>query len=212
MKGLMRRVTSENPQIVLASGSPRRLELMRMLGFDPRVRVSAVEEVLKPGESGEAYTSRLCREKAAGVQKTLNSEDPDWILAADTIVELDGQILEKPKDIADAVDMLRTLSGRAHCVTTSFCWLDRTSGTEVVRSISAQVWFRELDDDTIRNYVATGEPMDKAGAYGVQGIGACLVARVEGSYHTVVGLPICEVIESLDAAGGLAAFPFARRR
>lgn len=208
----MKRVTSENPQIVLASGSPRRLELMRMLGFDPRVRVSAVEELLQAGESGESYTSRLCREKAVGVRNTLNSEDPDWILAADTVVELDGQILEKPTSIADAVEMLRGLSGRSHIVTTSFCWLDRSSGEDLVRSVSAKVWFRDLCDDTIRNYVATGEPMDKAGAYGVQGIGACLVSRIEGSYHTVVGLPICEVIKSLDEAGGLAAFPFVRRR
>jgi septum formation protein len=208
----MKRVTSENPQIVLASGSPRRLELMRMLGFDPRVRVSAVEEVLRAGETGESYTSRLCREKAAGVRETLNSEDPDWILAADTVVECDGHILEKPADIADAVDMLRSLSARSHTVTTSFCWLDRSSGAEAVRSVSAKVWFRELDDDTIRHYVATGEPMDKAGAYGVQGIGACLVSRIEGSYHAVVGLPICEVIQTLDEAGGLAAYPFARRR
>lgn len=205
-------VTSQNTQIVLASGSPRRLELMRLLGFDPRVRVSAVAEVRAAHENGEAYTRRLCLEKAQTVASTLNELDPAWILAADTVVEFEDTVLEKPEDFDHACAMLRQLSGREHTVTTSFCWLNRMTQRHEVVSVAAGVTFRSLDDEAIANYVRTGEPMDKAGAYGIQGVGAFLVASISGSYHTIVGLPICEVVTSLQALGGLGAFPFSGER
>lgn len=204
----MKQLSSINRQMVLASGSPRRLELMRMLGFDPCVRVSSVLEILAPGEIGETYTRRLSQEKAAAVAAGLSDDDPSWVLAADTVVEFDEHILEKPLDFDDACRMLRMLSDRTHRVTTSFTWLERTTGTQAVRSVTADVRFRALPDEMIHNYVKTGEPMDKAGAYGIQGVGASLVSRIDGSYHTIVGLPICEVVETLRELGGLTEFPF----
>lgn len=202
-------ISIDNRQMVLASGSPRRLELMRMIGFDPRVHVSAVPEIVTDGESGREYTRRLAVEKARAVRLTLNEHDPEWILAADTVVEAAGKILEKPADVAEGVAMLKSMVGTSHRVTTSFCWLNRLTAESVVQSVTATVFFRDADDDTLWRYVKTGEPMDKAGAYGAQGVGAFLIERVEGSYHAVVGLPICQVVESLTALGGLVDFPFA---
>ena len=207
----MNALTFANTQMVLASGSPRRLELMRMMGFDPRVRVSSVDEVPDHGEDGTAYTRRLCREKAEAVRHSLNDDDPHWILAADTVVERDGQILEKPHTTEHAFEMLCELRGCAHTVTTSFCWLHRGGHLSDVGTVTATVFFRDVEDTALRNYIQTGEPMDKAGAYGAQGIGAFLVERIDGSYHTIVGLPVGEVIESLTALGGLTEFPFVEK-
>lgn len=200
---------------ILASGSPRRLELMANLGFSPTVRVSSVPEQRGDQESPSDYTRRLALAKAEAVRGELvgSAEPLDWILAADTIViveDNDGRevVLEKPADARQATAMLTRLSGRAHTVETAFCWLQRSSGRARVESVRARVEFRQLGPAMIARYVATGEPMDKAGAYGIQDIGAALVRRIEGSYFAVVGLPICEVVETLDALGGLRDFPF----
>lgn len=201
--------------IILASGSPRRLELVKKVGFIPQVQVSQVPEAIQPGEAPRDYTRRLARTKAEAVRAELaeDSAKPGWILAADTIVVLpqegaDPAVLEKPADEAQARAMLRRLSGRLHEVITSFCWLDRFSGALAVESVHAQVQFRELSDQLIARYVATGEPADKAGAYGIQDIGSALVRRIEGSYFAIVGLPVCEVVESLQKLGGASGFPW----
>lgn len=189
--------------------------LMKNLGFLPDVVVSAVEEVRGPQETPGEYTRRLAAAKAQAVRAKLagDSARPAWILAADTIVilENDGEapiVLEKPADAADAARMLRQLSGREHVVETSFHWLQRFSGQSAAGSVRARVEFRVLDEAMIARYVASGEPADKAGAYGIQDIGSALVRRVEGSYFAVVGLPVCEVVETLQALGGLDDFPF----
>lgn len=202
-------VTEKDRGIVLASGSPRRLELCEKVGFDPVVEVSDVPEAIRPGETPEKYTRRLAHEKAADVARRLGDRDgPNWVLAADTVVVLDGDVLEKPADADEAVVMLLRLSGREHVVITSFCWLSRDSGEFRVESVPADVRFRTIDENRARRYAATGEPLDKAGAYGIQDLGGVFVDHIEGSFFTIVGLPIAEVVEALDQLGGLGDFPF----
>jgi septum formation protein len=209
-------VSSEHPGIVLASGSPRRLELTRRIGFEPHVVVSNIPEVCAEGESPQEYTRRLALLKAQDVARRLEGEKdmPAWILAADTIVVRDGELLEKPVDEEDARRMLRTLSGQWHRVITTFCWLSRIpvegSLPHGVYSVEAKVLFRVLSEEMIRRYVETGEPMDKAGAYGIQDVGGTIVRAIEGSYFCVVGLPVCEIIEALQGLGGLADYPFTK--
>ncbi|RDV39262.1 septum formation inhibitor Maf [Bradymonadaceae bacterium TMQ3] len=208
-------ITKSSPRVVLASGSPRRLELMQRLGFEPLVYKSDIEEIPRAGESPEAYTLRLAREKGEAVADALagTPELPGWVLSADTIVTLDGDVLEKPVDEADACAMLARLSGARHEVITAYCWTWRAPGQPVEARISkavavrADVWMRELSEENIRRYVASGEPMDKAGSYGIQDLGSTFVRRIEGSYFCVVGLPVCEVVETLEELGGLKGFP-----
>ena len=203
-------LSAQRPAFILASGSPRRVELTRQLGLEPLVHKSDVPEAPEPGESALQYTRRLAAQKAAHVAQQLAHRDelPAWVLSADTVVVLDGQILEKPRDAAHARQMLRALSGRAHEVITAFCWRSRLEPERAqTHHVITQVYFKALDEDTIARYVATGEPMDKAGAYGIQGLGGALIARVEGSYTCVVGLPVAEVIDALRELGGISAFP-----
>jgi septum formation protein len=206
-------VDDNNRQIILASGSPRRRELLTHLGFEPCVIVSDVPEQPAPGEDGTAYTRRLAESKAHAVATNISADHalPRWILAADTVVTLRGRILEKPADAAHAVQMLQDLSGTTHEVITSFCWLDRAGEACAVRTVVTEVEFLQLDQASIERYVATGEPMDKAGAYGAQGVAGVFVSAIRGSYTCVVGLPVTEVVATLRELGALAAFPFARR-
>ncbi|RAL23561.1 hypothetical protein DL240_05220 [Lujinxingia litoralis] len=208
-------ITATSPQVVLASGSPRRLELMERLGFEPLVYKSDIEEVRGADESPEAYTLRLAREKGAAVAEALadRRDLPGWVLSADTIVVFEGDVLEKPVDAADAEAMLRRMAGKRHEVVTAYCWTWRAPGqpasarVQEARAVRADVWMRELSEEHIVRYVASGEPMDKAGSYGIQDLGGALVRRIEGSYFCVVGLPVCEVVETLEALGGLKGFP-----
>lgn len=188
---------------------------MGNLGFLAHVRVSSVPEQRGAKESPSDYTRRLALAKAEAVRDEMRGEREqlDWILAADTIVIIqrnDGRdvVLEKPADPDEAAAMLARLSGRVHTVETSFCWLQRSTGRSQVKSVRADVEFRVLSEAMIARYVATGESLDKAGGYGIQDVGAALVRRIEGSYFTVVGLPVCEVVESLMELGGLQGFPF----
>lgn len=206
-------ITSSDRRFILASGSPRRRELMSALGFEPIVLVSSVPEERASGEAPAAYTERLARQKAEAVRERISQshagEDlPRFILAADTIVVLGDEVLEKPRDAAHACEMLAALSGTTHQVITSFCWLDRVGGEKLVRSNSADVHFRELSTGMIARYVATGEPFDKAGAYGIQGLAGAFVSGIEGSYTTIVGLPVSAVVVALEELGGLEEFPF----
>ncbi|QDG54487.1 septum formation inhibitor Maf [Persicimonas caeni] len=206
----MAQINDTNRRFILASGSPRRLELMSNLGFEPEVRVSSIPEQRQPEESPTDYTRRLALAKAEDVRDSLEDEDalPDWILAADTIVIFDGEVLEKPADADDAFQMLRNMSGRDHVVETSFCWLQRSTGRSSVCTVQADVEFRELTDEMIHRYLDSGEPFDKAGSYGIQLLGSAFVRSVDGSYFAVVGLPVCEVVEELQKLGGLEGFPF----
>lgn len=183
---------STTQKIILASGSPRRAELLRDAGLAFEVRVPEIDEAPRPGEAPDAFVMRTAREKAESMP-----HGPSVILAADTAVVDGARILGKPADPEEAANMLRALSGRTHQVMTGVClrFPDRTDCFH----IETRVTFRALSEKEIRDYVSTGEPMDKAGAYAIQGGAAKMVRRVEGSYSNVVGLPLCEVIEKLEA-------------
>ncbi len=178
--------------LILASRSPRRRRLLRLLGVRFAVRPARISETTRPGESPDACAVRLAREKALAVASRLprSRRERALILAADTVVVIGGTILGKPRDEADARRMLRLLSGRTHRVVTGVAvW--RGSGRRLLsgRSVT-QVTFLPLSRADIARYVATGEPMDAAGAYAIQGLASAFIPRIEGSYSNVVGLPL----------------------
>lgn len=178
--------------LTLASASPRRKQLLEMLGIPIEVIPSLVPEVRAPHEDPIAYVRRLAHAKARSVPGT-------WVLGADTTVILGGEILEKPADAADAFRMLRRLAGRTHEVATAVAL---AHGRQVLEAVDVtKVTFRGADDAFLRAYVATGEPMDKAGAYGIQGFGAALVDRLEGDFFGVMGLPVRKVLDLLGQTG-----------
>lgn len=184
------------PRVILASQSPRRRELLDLVGIRHEVRPADVDETPLPGEQPVPHAQRLARAKAA----TLAGGNPDAVvIAADTIVVIDDEILGKPTDQAAARRMLRQLSGREHMVFTAVAV---AHGHRTVSSVEqVAVAFRELDDAEIAAYVATGEPMDKAGSYGIQGFGATIVRRVEGDYFAVMGLPLVRLVTLLRELG-----------
>lgn len=185
--------------LLLASRSPRRAEFLRMLGvaFEP-VDVEIDESPL-PAEAPATYVRRLACGKARAAFAGCPARGLP-VLAADTTVVLDGAILGKPTDVADACAMLARLAGRPHEVLTGVALIDR-HGSRRDTVVSTRVIFRALTSAEIAAYVATGEPADKAGSYGIQGLGGALVSRIEGSYSNVVGLPLAETLELLGAAG-----------
>ncbi|MFW0767890.1 nucleoside triphosphate pyrophosphatase [Trabulsiella odontotermitis] len=179
--------------LYLASGSPRRQELLTQLGITFEKVVPGIEEQRRPQESAPQYVSRLAREKAqAGVALTAENLP---VLGADTIVILNGEVLEKPRDGEHAAAMLRLLSGKTHQVMTAVALADSEHMLDCL--VVTDVTFRVLSEQDIADYVASGEPLDKAGAYGIQGLGGCFVRRINGSYHAVVGLPLVETYELL---------------
>jgi septum formation protein len=200
--------------LVLASASPRRQELLRSAGIAITVQPTSIPEVPLDGEAPKTFAERLAREKAWAIFKERPNE---FVLGADTIVVVDKQILGKPKDAADAARMLRLLSGRSHQVITGICLMGPRSGgitaenpdakseTSLgdVRSETTIVHVSPLSDDEIRTYIATGEPMDKAGAYAIQGMASRWIPRIEGDYANVVGLPIALVYRMLKERGGV---------
>lgn len=183
--------------LVLASSSPRRQELLRAAAIPFSAMAADVPEVPRPGEAPLDYARRLARDKAHAVLQQLTSGD--WVLGADTIVVVDEHILEKPADQQDAARMLRLLSGRTHQVTTGVCLLG--PGFEDVRAETTEVTFDRLAEDEISMYVAHGEPMDKAGAYAIQGIASRWICRLDGCYFNVVGLPVPLVYRMLREHG-----------
>ncbi len=179
--------------LYLASGSPRRRELLTQLGLHFERLSAEVEEQRRVGEAAEHYVLRLAREKAqAGV--TVAEQDLP-VLGADTIVVLNGEVLEKPRDEQHAREMLAKLSGATHQVLTAVALADRHQQLDCL--VTTEVTFRSLSAEDIAAYVASGEPMDKAGAYGIQGLGGNFVRKINGSYHAVVGLPLVETTELL---------------
>jgi septum formation protein len=191
-------------RIILASASPRRRELLGQLGLAFEVVVSGLDERPWPREMPASYALRNAADKAREVAQRVDGQGDTLIIAADTIVVVDDQILEKPVDAAHAVEMLRRLSGRWHEVMTGLCVGHRTRDGfhEQADAVRTGVRFRELAEREIAEYVATGEPMDKAGAYAIQGGAAGFVAETRGSYTNVVGLPM-EALRRMLAACGL---------
>lgn len=176
--------------VVLASGSPRRRELLTQLGLEFTVVVPNIDESVHPGEQPRAYVGRLAQEKAAAVVQQVGERS--LVIAADTTVDLGGDILGKPVDSADAVAMLRRLSGRTHRVHTGVAMC--RAGRMVHDVVTSMVSFTPLTDATIEWYVGTGEPLDKAGAYAIQGAGGAFVQTVRGSVSSIVGLPLHTVV------------------
>jgi len=182
--------------LVLASASPRRQELLRNAGIAFEVQPADIAEDPLPGESAESCAERLAREKALAVAR---QRPHDVVLGADTVVVVDDQLLGKPSDAADAARMLRLLSGRQHQVITGVCLV--VSGQPSVASETTLVTMSEITDQDIAGYVASGEPMDKAGAYAIQGLASRWIPRIEGDYSNVVGLPVALVFRMLRQHG-----------
>ena len=189
-----------NSALILASSSPRRQELLREIGIPFQVHAANINEDQIAGEDAREYALRLAREKA----QTVAARYPQsYVLGADTIVVVDGEVLGKPKDHADAARMLRKLSGRSHEVTTAVSLVAPGARTET-RACTTKVCFRKLTEDEIQQYVASGEPMDKAGAYAIQGGASRWTDRIEGEWSNVVGLPLSLVTDLLRTYGLLS--------
>jgi septum formation protein len=189
-----------NSRLILASKSPRRYELLKQVGFDFEVIPSRVTEGFVQTESPKEHVIRLAEAKVRDVA----GEYPDcWVIAADTIVYINGSILGKPKDREEAVEMLRCLSGQEHWVVTGFsvCHLRKKKGDQEI--IQTAVKVKGLTPSEIEWYVQTGEPFDKAGGYAIQGIGSFMIESIRGSYTNVVGLPVCELIQMLNRLGAV---------
>lgn len=186
-----------SPPIVLASQSPRRAQLLGMLGLIFDVAPADIDESLLPGEEPRAHAERLAREKALAVA----AHRPDaLVVGSDTVVVVDGDVLGKPRDFEHAVAMLLRLQGRMHTVETGIALA--YDGDQVISSLeSVPVTMRAFDAHTAEAYVHTGEPMDKAGAYGIQGYGATLVERIEGDFFAVMGLPIVRLVRLFEQLG-----------
>lgn len=197
-----------HPMLVLASASPRRQELLRNADIAFTVQPADIDETPFEGEQARECAERLAREKALAVWRT---RPQDLVLGADTVVVVDGHILGKPVDKADAARMLRMLSGRDHQVITGVCLVrsadshqETCVGREAITTDSATtiVTMTDIRDEEIRSYVASGEPMDKAGAYAIQGVASRWIPRIEGDYSNVVGLPVALVYRMLEEMNG----------
>lgn len=190
-------------QIILASTSPRRIDLLTQAGLKPRVLAPDADETMRPHESPRAMVARLALLKARAVAPRVRGSA--LIIAADTTVVAPGgkKVLGKPADPRDARRMLSLLSGRVHTVLTGYCIFPTDGRKPVVRVVTSRVRMRKLSAKDIACYVRTGEPMDKAGSYGAQGIGMALIESLSGSYSNVVGLPICQVLKDLETRFGL---------
>lgn len=214
--------------VILASASPRRKELLERLGFTVKVIPPAIDELRLEGESPENFVKRMARAKVLVVVERLaqtlytdvetgvrraagpgaRTQDTRWVIGADTVVVLGEQILGKPKDTAEAAEMLHRLSGQPHRVITGFCIHDLRKNKEGVQAVATEVRFKRLTATEIEKYIAVGESMDKAGAYAVQGVGAYLVDSMTGSYTNVVGLPLCQTVEMMEEMGAHDILPY----
>lgn len=185
-------------ELILASSSPRRCELLKQLGLNFRTLVCQVDETPPPGVSPFELVELLAVRKAMAVARML---DEGIVIGADTVVVWHGQVLGKPSGQEDAVEMLRRLQGTTHEVYTGVALVDANSRKVLIEHEKTRVFFRSIDEEEIRRYVATGEPMDKAGAYAVQGLAAIFMRSLEGCYTNVVGLPLARLAEMLKLFG-----------
>jgi septum formation protein len=192
---------SGSPRLILASQSPRRRELLRLIGLSHEAVPANLDESMMPGELPEPHAERLAREKASAIA---NSYPEAVIVGADTIVVLDGEVLGKPGDKREAVRTLERLSGRTHTVHTAVAVAFKGALESGVESV--EVTFRPITRQQIEAYVETGEPMDKAGAYGIQGFGATIVERIHGDYFAVMGLALGLMVQLLGHVGLVYAF------
>ena len=181
-------------RFILASASPRRGELLKLMGLHFDVMPGNIDETFRPAETPREHVLRLSEEKALSVARC----HPDaWVLGADTIVVVAGEVLGKPGSPAEATEMLEKLSGREHEVFTGFSIVRQDRGVRVREVVESSVLFREIAADEMAWYTGTEEPYDKAGAYAVQGMGGCFIREIRGSCTNVVGLPLCEVVDAL---------------
>ncbi len=193
--------------LILASASPRRKRMFEELGLLFEVMPADIEELMQKGENSTDYAKRTALEKGRAVAVKLKEEGRNpWIVAADTIVLLGDQVLFKPNNSDQARGMLHKLKGQTHTVVTGWA-IGRPNGEWLVKHAETMVTFLDLGDDQIDTYVATGEGMDKAGAYAIQGLGAFLVKSITGNYSNVVGLPVSHVVQDLIDLGALPTFP-----
>jgi septum formation protein len=181
-------------KLILASASPRRKSLLQELGLDFEIIEAQVEEKPVAGESPQDFVMRAACDKAGDVAR---ENVASWVLGADTVVVHGGRILGKPGDAEEALSILQTLAGQKHLVHTGFCLMNGKDDVSISRVVTTEAWFYPFSRDIAAAYVATGESLDKAGAYGIQGSGGFLVERINGSYSNVVGLPLAEVVEEL---------------
>ncbi len=190
------------PRVVLASSSPRRRDLLNLIGIGHDVRPADLDETYMVGEEPKAHAERLARAKAEAIAA---AEPESLVIGADTVVVIDGAVLGKPRDAAEALRMLSMLEGRTHSVLTGIAavW----QGTLVSRIVSVDVTFKPLTGEELSSYIATGEPMDKAGAYGIQGYGATIVSRIEGDYFAVMGLSLVALVALINELGLSYDFP-----
>ena len=187
----------QNKKLILASGSPRRKEILEKAGFDFEIRVSDVDEGIEFGTPAD-LVEKLSLIKAEDVAKFIKAEKKSGlVIGADTVVALDGLVYGKPKDKEEAFEMLKSLRGRAHSVFTGVSLVDAISGRRMTFHEETKVFFKNPSDDELKAYIEGGEPMDKAGAYAIQGEGAFLIERIEGDYLNVVGLPLDKLKENL---------------
>jgi septum formation protein len=185
-------------EIVLASASPRRRDILRALGLGFEVDPADIDETPPDGASVDAVVAGLSLRKA---QDAAPRHRNALVVAADTLVDLDGRILSKPVDESDARAMLQAMSGRSHRVATGLVLLDAATNEAQTVLVETEVTFRPMSEAEIDAYVATGEPMDKAGSYGIQGLGAAFVQRIDGDYYNVAGLPVAALNDLLRSAG-----------
>jgi septum formation protein len=191
---ILKTLFTTQKRLILASASPRRKEMLANLGLDFEILVAGVDEVVQHGESPEEFVLRAAIDKASDIA----AKHPDaWVLGADTVVVHEGEILVKPQDAGHAQRLLIRLSGQMHRVFSGFCLRRQQDDLTVSRVISTEVYFSAFTEEIAAAYVATGEPLDKAGAYGIQGQGGALVKKINGSYSNVVGLPLVETIDEM---------------
>ena len=213
-------------QLVLASASPRRKEMLERVGFSIKLMPASIDEVPFPDEAPEPYVKRMARMKVlAVVERIQQTLYPDteagriprgllrdtplrWVLGADTAVVLGPQVLGKPRDHEDAAEMLARLQGTEHMVVPGFCLYDMKKSKEGLQAVPTGVRLKRMGPAEIEKYLSVGESMDKAGAYAIQGVGAYIVDSITGSYTNVVGLPLCQVVEMMEEMGASDVVPF----
>ena len=195
-----------NKNIILASNSPRRRELLATLGLDFKIIADNTPEPMNVSLRPDEVVCNLARFKGENVISSLNPLEKAIVIAADTVVAMNGEILGKPKDEEDAEKMLMLLSGNVHSVYTGVFVKDTDTKKSVIFFEKTEVFFKKLDIDVIKDYINTGEPMDKAGAYGIQNLGSLFVEKINGDYFNVVGLPLSKLGETLKNDFGIKLF------